>query len=715
MPQEIGEVFMGYDVGGGIVKREEFLYLVQKYRNLIVNDNKNVEYYNIPAAFDIEVTSFYENEEKRALMYIWQFGIYNLVTTGRTWEEFHIFLDMLRKILNLGSNRRLIVYVHNLPYEFQFIRKRIVWDKIFLIDERKPVYAISDGIEFRCSLKLAGGKSLDNVSKDLQKYKVKKLVGALDYNQIRTPLTPLTEKELEYCENDIRVLLSYIQEKIEQDGDITRIPLTNTGYVRNYCRKECYSRWKKYRKIINELTMTPEEYDQLQEVFQGGFTHANSHYVRKTLYNVGSHDLTSSYPATMVLEQFPMSKATLYEKPMKEGDIQSLVKMYCCYFDVEFIHLSPKLFHEHPISISKCWFKEGYVLVDNGRVAMAEHICTSITEQDYFIYREFYEWDDMNVYNMRAYYRNYLPTPFVNSILGLYKEKTELKDIAGEEVNYMIKKNMINAGYGMVVTNPLHDILGYLNETGKFTTEAADKLEAIEKYNKSIKRFLYYPWGVWVTAYSRAHLFSGIIEIGDDYVYSDTDSIKSLNTESHFNYFNSYNQDIMQMIEESAKYHRINTALYSPMNRKGEVKHIGIWEFEGIYEKFKTLGAKRYLIFKHKKRKCVLEDGSSVEWTEPETTLTVAGANKVKSAAFLRTKTDPFEAFDNMLLIPKEYSGRLIMTYIDDETEGDIIDKGGVHYHYRELSSVHMEPSDYNLTMGKEFTDYLKGVIDIAE
>lgn len=706
---------MQYSAGGGIIKKEELLYQVQDFKDMIIVDNKKREYYNIPAAFDIEVTSFYEGDNKRALMYIWQFGVYNLVVTGRTWEEFIAFLSMLRRVLFLNENRRLIVYVHNLPYEFQFIRKRIEWDKVFLLDERKPVYAISDGIEFRCSLKLAGGKSLENVAKDLQKYRVKKLVGNLDYNQIRTPLTPLTPKELAYCENDIRVILCYIQEKIEQDGNITKIPLTNTGYVRNFCRKQCYKKWKNYREIITQLTMTPEEYDQLQEVFQGGFTHANANYVRKTLTNVGSHDLTSSYPASMVLEQFPMSRAKIIEKDLKEDDIQSLVQLYSCYFDIEFVHLRPKLWHEHPISRSKCWFEEGYILVDNGRIVMAEHIGLSITEQDYFIYKEFYEWDDAIIYNMRTYYKNYLPTPFVKSILGLYKSKTELKDIVGEEVNYMIKKNMINAAYGMVVTNPMHDILDYLNSTGEFIKQAADKMEAIDKYNKNIRRFLYYPWGVWVTAFSRAHLFSGIIEIGKDYVYSDTDSIKSLNTEKHFSYFENYNREIIEMIRESAEYHRLSTDLYSPLNRKGESKTIGVWEFEGIYEKFKTLGAKRYLAFRHVKKKKKLEDGSLVEWTEPETILTVAGTNKVKSASYLRTLSDSFECFNDTLVIPREYSGRLVLTYIDEETEGDIVDKNGVKYHYKELSSVHMEPSEYSLTMGKEFTDYLKGVIDIAE
>ena len=210
-----------------------------------IRDNKKVLWYNVPASFDIETSSFYQDdyhspENKRAIMYIWMFGIGDLVTYGRTWGEFKSFLTVLSTVLNLSSDCRLPVYVHNLPYEWQFIRKHFQWSEVFFLEDRKPVRARVGGIEFRCSLKLSGGKSLANVARDLQHYKIEKKVGDLDYNLIRTPITPLTEKELGYCEYDIRCVNAYIAEKIQQDGDVTRIPMTNTGYVREYCRKACF-------------------------------------------------------------------------------------------------------------------------------------------------------------------------------------------------------------------------------------------------------------------------------------------------------------------------------------------------------------------------------------------------------------------------------------------------------------------------------------------
>lgn len=215
-----------------------------------ITSNKREEFYNVAASFDIETSSFYDNDQKCAIMYEWAFGIgyikdgefRRLKTYGRYWEQFKTLMSCVEGLLDLNPKRRLVIYVHNLPYEWQFMRKHFSWTKVFYLDQRKPVYAITDGgLEFRCSLKLSG-KSLANTAKDLTKYKARKLVGDLDYSLMRTPQTPLTPTELAYCEADVEVVLCYIQERIEQEGDITRIPLTKTGYVRRYCKSACFQK-----------------------------------------------------------------------------------------------------------------------------------------------------------------------------------------------------------------------------------------------------------------------------------------------------------------------------------------------------------------------------------------------------------------------------------------------------------------------------------------
>ena len=126
----------------------------------------------------------------------------------------------------------MLIFVHNLSYEFQWICHKFEWKSIFARKERKPMKALTkNGIEFRCSYILSGC-SLEKVGKDLQKYKVEKLVGNLDYEKIRSSITPMSDEEISYCINDILVVMSYIQEQKEYYKKLTRLPLTNTGRVR---------------------------------------------------------------------------------------------------------------------------------------------------------------------------------------------------------------------------------------------------------------------------------------------------------------------------------------------------------------------------------------------------------------------------------------------------------------------------------------------------
>ena len=679
----------------GIISNIEFLKKVSNARLPIVVDNKKISYYNVPAAFDIEVSSFYQYGEKKAAMYVWQFGILNWVTVGRTWSELKSFISVLSTILDLSTDKRLIVYVQNFGYEFQFIRKRFNWDKIFFLEERRPVYAITGGIEFRCSWKLSS-KSLEKMGDDLQKYKCRKKVGDLDYQLIRTSVTPLTDKELGYCEDDIRVILSYIQEKIEQDGDITRIPLTNTGYVRSYCRKSCFRKYKNYMNLMSVLTIDVDEYSQLKRTFSGGFTHASAKYSGKILQNVGSFDFTSSYPAVMLLEKFPMSQAKMIDTISSVDELKYYLSNYCCMMDITINNIEPKVSFDHPISYSKLAASTN-VVQDNGRVVTAESISLSCTEVDFMVYCKFYRFSSITVHKMRIYQKAYLPKPFVLSILKLYKDKTVLKGVEEEYINYMISKGMLNAAYGMAVTDIVRDEILY--EDDEYVNNKPDINQALDKYNKSKKRFLFYPWGVWVTAYARRNLFTGIYNCADDYVYADTDSIKILNPNAHMDYINEYNQNIMRKIANVAEFHNIDPNEFSPLNQKGKRKTIGVWDFEGIYDEFKTIGAKRYMY----------REGDKYS-------LTVAGVNKKKAMEYIqKTYDNPFDGLSDGLKVPSEYSGRLTHTYFDEECSGYVTDYLGNVGHFHELSYIHMEPSDYELTLSENYKAFLYAIFDKKE
>ena len=179
------------------------LYNAEEIKELIRNrkykteKSKKVKYISAVVSFDIETSSFYDAGEKRAVMYCWQSLIDNdIFIMGRTYEDMRLYFDILSEAFDTSDDTRIIVWVHNLGYEFQFIRKWIEWSKVFAVDKRTPVYAVTaSGIEFRCSYILSG-YSLANLARQVGE---SKKVGDLDYSLIRTPKTPLTEKEIGYC------------------------------------------------------------------------------------------------------------------------------------------------------------------------------------------------------------------------------------------------------------------------------------------------------------------------------------------------------------------------------------------------------------------------------------------------------------------------------------------------------------------------------------
>ena len=677
----------------------------------IVKDGKTkCEYLNIESAFDIETTSTIYNGEKSAFMYVWMFGIgYGKdVFYGRTWEEFIELCELLGSYFDLGGNKRLITYVHNLGFEFQFMRKFFTWEGVFSTDERKPIKALCNiGIEFRCSYILSG-YSLASLAKNLTTHKVKKMEGDLDYELTRHHDTELTEKERGYCENDVVVVNAYINEQIAQYKTISKIPLTNTGRVREYVKNQCYRildadgkpektpeakrKYFKYRKLIQDLTITVEEYERLKRAFMGGFTHSNPYHTNKVLDNVGSVDLTSSYPTVMLSEKYPMSKGrSIAIKSM--ADLKAHMKKYCLLMDVRIEGLRNKLGYESYISSSKCSKLENAV-ENNGRVFSADLVESTIVDIDLQIIEAVYEWDAIYVSKVVGFAKNYLPKPIIESILNMYEDKTTLKGVEGKEVEYLLSKGMLNSVYGMCVTDPVKDEHTYNTE---WDLEKVDEMEAIHKYNESKGRFLFYPWGIWVTAYARRNLWSAILNVGNDYVYSDTDSIKALNFESHQSYIDAYNKEITFKLFKMMDYHQLNPSRLSPKTIKGEIKPLGVWEFEGMYSKFKTLGAKRYL---------VRENGHNK--------LTVAGLSKKNGIDYIESKCGGdvdkvFNMFADSLYIPADATGKMTHSYVDDEQELLIVDYNGIPARVISPTAIHLDKCDFTLSMSEKYNYFLKG------
>lgn len=542
---------------------------------------------NCMCAFDIETT--YLGEIEQSVMYIWQFAVMDLRTDniwycfGRTWEE---FIELLDSFYHDGIT--VMVWVHNLSYEFQFMRHWLPFmkDKIFALKSRKVVRADIDGVQFRCSY-IQTNKGLDAFTKDMGVAHQKLSGVEFDYSKKRFPWTEMTQEELHYCCNDVVGLLEAMRVRMRMENDtLYSLPLTSTGYVRRLAKNAMKS--YNYNQL-HAMMCNTYVYKLLRLEFRGGDTHANRYHVNQILENVASFDRASSYPDVMLNYRFPMSAFT----PRMITDIEELERKCkvrdCCFIAVFTItHLQQRdIYYGAPyLSLDKAVEINGQV-VDNGRVLSADKAVYVFNDIDWKIVKSEYvgEVEISQVYIAKY---GYLPQAFRDLVIDLFHKKTSLKNVEGQELNYMRSKELINSLYGMCAQNPVKPDVIYMDEPEQAfkLEEIVDIGEKLEKYNK--KAFLLYAWGCWVTAWARLKLKEMINIVGDNFVYCDTDSVKFLVRDDY--------KRIIRKIEEynkGLKELSISNNGYAT-DKKGIVHYLGVYEYEETYKKFKTLGAKKY-------------------------------------------------------------------------------------------------------------------------
>lgn len=624
---------------------------------------KRREYKDLVCAFDTETSYIEELDEN--IIYVWQFQVDEYYTViGRTVAELKQFFISLDNAMH--DNQFLVVYVHNLSYDWQFIRCLfdIQPDSVFAVKSRKVLKCdILGHIELRCSY-LHCNMSLDAYTNKFN-VKHKKLSGAkFDYSKVRYPDTPLTDYELEYSANDVIGLVEALKCEMQLEHDnLYTIPLTSTGYV----RRDVKQALRDFpRNQMRELFPKGELFELLRDSFRGGNTHANRYFTKNDDFmldpvrNVHSIDRSSSYPDVIVNYKFPM---TAFHRVDKKVDFDTLVnhyiekRGYAIVTRLRFgnIRLKDRFYPCPYISLSKCKTppkRRDYIL-DNGRILQALDITIAVNDIDLKIITSQYEWDTCEVEILYFARYRYLPDSLRDLVREYYKQKTGLKGIEGQELYYAKFKNLINAIFGCMAQNPAKEKLVYHQELEGdelFLPDGTTQGERLE----AAYPVMPYQWGCWVTAWARYLLQLCIDAVhntpGCEFVYTDTDSVKYI---GDFD-IDTFNKPLFELSM------RNNAFAY---DKAGNIHYLGIYEYEGTYDRFETKGAKNYMY----------QDKTGIH-------ITIAGVPKSKGANELvrrarierrlrHDKTDAFTLYKDGLVFS---DGITLTTYNDRHEPKDI-------------------------------------------
>lgn len=645
-----------------------------KYKALSKGRGKNAKrYIDCVTAFDIETTTLTDIEQ--SFMYIWQFNINNEVTIiGRYWNE---WLDLLEAIKKVIDGAYLVIYVHNLSYEFQFLKGVYDFepDEVFVTDPRKILKCyMYDCIEYRCSYFLTN-MSLQELTK---RYNVKdlKLSGEeFDYSKVRYPWTKLTNKELKYCINDVQGLVQCLFKILELESDtIKSIPMTSTGFVRRDCKRAMR---KFNKKELEAMLPDLDDYTLERECIRGGNTHYNRWFSDEIIEDIAGADESSAYPYALLCGQFPSEKFiedTNYSAKHLRDLLYKYKKPFLCRIAISNIKLKNVFTPVPYLSRDKCRNIVGGVY-DNGRILRAEYLETTITDIDFKLILGMYEWQESAIFKLKTSIYKPLPEPLKEVIRKYYVEKTALKGIDGQELYYAKAKARLNSIYGMMATDPVKESIEFRN--GGYYLKDEDRADLLKESNK--KAFLNYAFGVWCTCIAREALQEGIDLATNNeastFVYCDTDSIKYIGE-----------LDLSELNKKRMLKALKNNAVAT--DKHGVKHYMGVFEDEGYTKpnRFRSMGAKKY----------VVEDSTGLH-------VTIAGVNKKRGGKELGKIENFKEGFTFYKAggTESKYNDGVYMKIKREGKELIITD------------NIAIKDSSYTLGVTAEYMDILNGYIDI--
>lgn len=649
---------------------------------------------NVVSAFDIETSRLdlpIENGYKQnshSFMYVWQFQLEDVTIMGRTWEDFFGMCTRIRDALALYQRDIkartipvLICWVHNLAYEWQFLQGIYTFNNedVFFRDQRKPIWArMYDCIELRCSY-IQTNMSLDHLTRQMGVEE--KLSGDIfDYSKMRYPWTDLSEYEKEYCVRDVRSLVQAMKLRMTKDGDtLQTLPLTSTGYVRRDCKEAI----KPLYYDIRDMKPNYLQYRLLRDAFRGGNTHANRKYVGKILENVASYDMTSCYPAQQLTKKFPMKPFKWLDNNLSMERVAKFIGLgYSVVARYRFEGLYIKKNVPIPyLALARTRSADFIGGIDNGRILYAGICECALTEIDLEIVLKQYTFEKVYVLSAMVAKKGYLPASYRKVIQKYYELKTTLKGTSDPEEAYIYAKSKekLNSVYGMSVQDPLHAKILY--DDGNYTIKDLNKIGSDEDRKQALTGAAFpYQWGVYVTSYARHALQEAIDLIGyDRMVYCDTDSVKMIGTVD----LSGINKKREQLADRQGAV---------ATDRKGIPHYMGVFEYEGTYDKFITQGAKRY----------AYEIGGKMG-------VTVSGVSKkVNPKTGVPIAVEELKDLKNFKdgMIWRESAGSLSVYNDDDNFYYQVDEERGVMI----TPNIAILPNTYQMGFSKDYTALLQDV-----
>lgn len=503
---------------------------------------------------------------------------------------------------NIVENNNIVYSANVTLEELDCVRVKKKLEDMTVI-ESLPVYC---EIEFLDSYKILTAKLEDIANKILTIDDCfRKMSKEYDYETPRLKGHKLTELERHYLYNDIYILKEFINQfyKKLNTNCVTASAIAFEKYINITYGENGY---KGFLEDFPDLSNYSYIWSIIKNSYKGGWTQANKLYRGKTVKCNGvSIDINSSYPYSVAYCLLPMGFPTLYEgfkecKPDKEVGIVTI------HFDgfknkneddlignIQVGAISSAEFGLNGTEYIHTNFKS-YEVVDNNTLENCEVIGTNGKSTTHRYSLSLWDFELENLLETMEFYtevKKYDPIREFNYSTGTFKKGYHVENtlifkakkgvfkkaveyynnmkIQGKELENAVMTNegklSNNSFYGKLASNYIR-----LERNLTFDEKGLAQFETTDNiYNADRK---YYPaFASAVTAWSRINLRTTLYKVGyNNVLYFDTDSLYTTLTKPEI------------------------VAKCGDILNKTE---LGKWDVEKEYTQFKSLGAKKYILF----------------------------------------------------------------------------------------------------------------------
>lgn len=180
-------------------------------------------------------------------------------------------------------------------------------------------------------------------------------------------------------------------------------------------------------------------------------------------------------------------------------------------------------------------------------------------------------------------------------------------------------------------------------------------------------------------------MLSNLIKLDNKTIYADTDSLK---LESGFdkNIIDEYNMKVLEKIKKVSNDLEIPIEKFSPVDKDGNEHTIGLFDLDGEYKEFKTLGAKKY---------AYIDNNDKLH-------ITVSGVPKQASKALKN-----LDEFKNDFVFKYEDTGKNMIAYNENQNEFILTDYNGLEYKVTDKYGICILPTTYKLGISEEYFELI--------